>query len=117
MMVGDTPAALGSPQLRLLLAALLVHVNEVVAADRLAEILWADAPPNSSSSTLQKLVYRLRTLVTTEGVAPEVPIVVTRAPGYVLRVDSVGYDAARFTELVPIAARAFRAGDASEALA
>src|SRR6476469_5313654 len=94
--VDGTPVALGGPQQRLVLAALLVHANEVVAAERLVEILWGDAPPNSALSTLQKLVYRLRTLMTSGEVVLEVPTVVTRAPGYVLQVGSVNFDAARF---------------------
>jgi hypothetical protein len=51
---------LGGGRQRLVLAALVAHVNAVVSADRLIEIVWADEPPYSVLSTLQKYVYRLR---------------------------------------------------------
>ncbi len=51
---------LGSKQQRRLLAALLVHANEVVSNDRLVEVLWGDGPPPSASHTVQGLVSRLR---------------------------------------------------------
>ena len=44
---GGRELELGSPQLRLLLAALLVDANAVVSADRLIEVLWGDEPPPS----------------------------------------------------------------------
>ena len=54
------PVRLGSGQQRRLLAALLVHANEVVSSDRLVEVVWGDGPPPSASHTLQGLVSRLR---------------------------------------------------------
>ena len=41
---GGRRIAVGSTKQRHLLAALLVHANEVVSVDRLADILWGDEP-------------------------------------------------------------------------
>ena len=51
---------LGGGRRRLVLASLVAHANAIVSADRLIEIVWADEPPYSVLSTLQKYVYRLR---------------------------------------------------------
>ena len=93
---GGRELELGSPQVRLLLAALLADANAVVSADRLIDVLWGDAPPPSAASSVQKLVYRLRSVLdpASDGV------VVTRPPGYVMLVDADNYDAARFERLV-----------------
>jgi DNA-binding SARP family transcriptional activator len=37
---------------RLLLAALLLHANEVVSSDRLIEALWGEHPPPSAAAGL-----------------------------------------------------------------
>jgi hypothetical protein len=42
---GERVVRLGSAKQRLLLGALLVHANQVVSVDRLADILWADDQP------------------------------------------------------------------------
>jgi DNA-binding SARP family transcriptional activator len=100
----------GSPQIRLVLAALLVDANVVVSADRLVEVLWGDEPPPKAASSVQKLVYRLRSLL---GSGSD-EIVVTRAPGYVLHVGPGCLDAARFESLVVDAQAMKRRSDAAE---
>ena len=96
VIVEGQPVTLGSPKLRTVLAALLVDANSVVSSDRLIDILWGDDPPVSARATLQKLVYRLRLLVEPDRGADH--LLVTRAPGYVLRVGPEEYDAARFDD-------------------
>ena len=49
---GGSPVEMGSAKQRLLLAALLAHANAVVSVDRLADILWGDAPPADPTGTL-----------------------------------------------------------------
>ena len=102
----------GSPQIRLVLAALLVDANVVVSADRLIEVLWGDEPPPSAASSVQKLMYRLRSLL---GSGSD-EIVVTRAPGYVLHVGAGCLDAARFESLLVDAHTMKHRGDAAETL-
>ena len=42
------------------LAVLLVHTNEAVSVDQLAEALWGDEPPPSAANALQAHVSKLR---------------------------------------------------------
>jgi DNA-binding SARP family transcriptional activator len=97
---GD-PVDLPSGKARLLLAALVVHANQVVSTDRLFEFLWRGQPPESAANTLQTYVSHLR-----RGLEPDrMPrrqsrLVVTRKPGYLLAVDRDQIDAVRFERLV-----------------
>jgi DNA-binding SARP family transcriptional activator len=86
----DEPIPLSNRQ-RALLAALLARSGEVVSADRLADLLWGDAPPADPVSALHSLVSRLRRTL-----GPEV--LATRPPGYVLRPDKAEIDAVRFED-------------------
>ena len=96
-----------APRLRRLLAALAVHRNAVVSVDSLAEVVWGDQQPSSPEAALHNLVSRLRTAMRTTGPAATV---VTRPPGYLLRVDAADMDAACF-ELLSGRGRAELAGD------
>jgi DNA-binding SARP family transcriptional activator len=78
---------------RSLLAALLLHANEVVSTAQLVEQLWGDEPPKTAVTSLQGAVSSLRKLL-----GPDV--LLTRPPGYVLTVDPESLDAARFERLV-----------------
>jgi hypothetical protein len=51
---------LPSAKARQLLAALVVHANEVISTDRLFEVLWGTRPPESAANTLQTYVAHLR---------------------------------------------------------
>ena len=86
-------------KLRALLVLLLLHPNEVVPSDRLIDDLWSGGPPSTAANALQVYVSRLRKLLGRE-------TVVTRAPGYQLRVDLDRVDALRFERLVEEARRA-----------
>ena len=89
------PLRPGSGQQRRVLAALLVHANEVVSSDRLVDVLWGDDPPPSATHTLQTLVSRLRGALGEDRLE-------TQAPGYRLRVGTGEVDALRVDELVRI---------------
>src|SRR4051812_44586182 len=78
---------------RLLLAALLLHANEVVSSDRLIDALWGDNPPATATKALQMHISQLRRLL-----APD--ILVTRPPGYELRVADDELDLERFDTAV-----------------
>jgi predicted ATPase/class 3 adenylate cyclase len=86
---------LGSAQQRRLLAALLVHANEVVSSDRLIDVLWGDDSPRSATHTLQTLLSRLRATIGDDRLE-------TCPPGYRLLVETVDVDASRFEELVRV---------------
>ena len=95
------PVDVPNGKARLLLAALVVHANQVVSTDRLFDFLWRGRPPVSAVNTLQTYVSHLR-----HSLEPDRPprkqgrMVITREPGYVLAVDPDRIDAARFERLV-----------------
>ena len=83
----------GGPKQRSLLALLLLRANEVVAADALIDRLWGGRPPATAAKVIQVQIWRLR-----KALGPDV--LVTRPPGYMLRVGSDEFDLARFEQLV-----------------
>ena len=96
---GD-PVDLFSGKARLLLAALVVHANQVVSTDRLFEFLWRGQPPDSAANTLQTYVSHLRRSLEPERRPRQRSrLVVTREPGYLLTVDRDQIDAVRFERL------------------
>jgi predicted ATPase/DNA-binding SARP family transcriptional activator len=92
----------GSRMERVLLAALLVNANAVVATTGLIEALWGEEPPPSERNSLQTYVARLRRRLGRPGAAISI---VTRPPGYLLQVDPRRVDALRFEELLGDARR------------
>jgi DNA-binding SARP family transcriptional activator len=95
----DRLLALGGVKQRSLLAVLLLHANEVVSTDRLIDELWGGAPPATAAKSVQVYVSKLRKELGDGRL-------VTRTPGYVLRVDPSESDLARFEQLVAEARRA-----------
>ena len=109
--VDDGPVVLGGPKERLLLALLLARPNQVVSVDALVLGLWGEHPPATAAKTLQSHVKRLRRALEpgrARGAAGEV--LVTREPGYLLRLESEALDAARFEALTEAARRALSEG-------
>src|SRR5919198_3939452 len=105
------PITLGGPKQRALLAILLLSANRVVSRDRLVEELWADDPPAAARHAVEVNVSRLRKALGANGA-----VLVTRAPGYVLRVAPGELDLSRFERLVDDGRRAFEVGDADAAV-
>jgi WD40 repeat protein/DNA-binding SARP family transcriptional activator len=114
----DGPVPLGGQKQRALLALLLTRPNRVMSLDALVQGLWADDPPRSADKTLQSYVVHLR-----HALEPHRPrgaagtVLVTREPGYVLRVAPQELDAARFEELTTRGRRLLVAGAAEQAAA
>jgi predicted ATPase/DNA-binding SARP family transcriptional activator len=82
---------LGGPRGRALLAVLLVHRGEPVAADVLAQALWGDEAPPTAAKALQVSVSRLR-----RALGPAAERLETAAGGYRLVVERDEVDADRF---------------------
>jgi len=105
------PVTLGGQKERLLLAQLLTRPNQVVPVEELVLGLWGEHPPPTAAKTLQSHVVRLRRALEparARGVAGQV--LVTREPGYLLRVAPGALDAARFEELTTAGRRALADG-------
>jgi predicted ATPase/DNA-binding SARP family transcriptional activator len=83
---------LGGAKQRALLAMLLLDANSVVSTDRLTDGLWEDDPPETAQKALQVHVSGLRKVLGKERV-------VTREPGYLLRVEAEELDLTRFERL------------------
>ena len=94
---------------RALLALLLLHRNRVVATETLIDELWGDDPPARATKTLQVYLSQLR-----KELGPE--RLVTRAPGYELRVAEGELDVDRFEKLAADARERLAAGDAAGAV-
>jgi DNA-binding SARP family transcriptional activator len=89
----DRPIPLGGARQRALLAILLTRANEVVSTDRLIDDLWGEAPPRTALNTLQYYVSQLRKLLGADRI-------VTRPPGYAVRIEPDELDLALFERLL-----------------
>jgi DNA-binding SARP family transcriptional activator len=89
----DKALALGGQKQRAVLAALLVDAGRVVSTDYLLDALWGEQPPKTAATSLQNFVSQLR-----KALGPEV--LVTKPPGYQLRLEPGQLDLDRFTHLV-----------------
>lgn len=104
-----SPIRLGGPKQRATLAILLLSVNRVVSVDRLADDLYAGAPPVTAVTQIQRQISELRKLLgTSHGIE-------TRPPGYVLRLAPEQLDLQRFERLAADAGSSFESGDARRA--
>jgi DNA-binding SARP family transcriptional activator len=92
---------------RLLLSVLLLNANEVVSSDHLVEVLWGESPPETSKA-LQMHVSALRKSL-------EPGVLITRPPGYELRVAEGDIDVHAFEAAVDEGRAALGAGRAGDA--
>jgi len=97
---GDRACRPSAPKVRSVLALLLARSNYLVGIDSIIEELWGAEPPRSSVTTAQTYIYHLRQRMMAAGVIDDVEsVVVTSAPGYILRIDDDQVDAVRFQKL------------------
>jgi DNA-binding SARP family transcriptional activator/ABC-type branched-subunit amino acid transport system substrate-binding protein/streptogramin lyase len=105
---GREPVALGHGKESALLAILLLHANEPVAADRIVDALWGDGASANVGKSVQQYVSRLRRrlgparLETTPG-------------GYMMRVEPGELDRDRFQALAREGRDALDQGDSAGA--
>lgn len=122
--VNGQPVRFDIPKRRTLLLALLSQANTVVSIERLLEWLWPEGPPRSAVAIVQVHVSHLRRVLEPDRPRRAPPrVLLTRTPGYMLRVSVDQVDALRFEHLVrlgqaQLAARQFQAATTtlSEAL-
>ncbi|MEV5342370.1 BTAD domain-containing putative transcriptional regulator [Streptomyces sp. NPDC052676] len=111
---------LGGVQQRAVLALLLLHANQVVPTSRLLEALWPeDTRPVTARKMVQNAVWALRAVLETGGNGNDgpPPHLLTRAPGYLLRVDPEQLDATRFERAVAAGRARLDGGEPAEAAA
>jgi DNA-binding SARP family transcriptional activator/DNA-binding beta-propeller fold protein YncE len=110
------PLTLRGTKKRALLAVLLLHANEVVSQERLIEDLWGERRPETAATAVHGYVSQLRKLLEPTR-SQDHSVLVTRAPGYELRVDPETLDLKRFEQLAEEGRRVLAAGDAATAAA
>src|SRR6266496_6521736 len=87
------PVQLHGQKQRALLALLLLEPNRVVSTDRIIDSLWGEEPPKTAATSLQNFVSQLRKLL---GPAT----LLTKPPGYELRLEQEQLDFEQFRRLV-----------------
>ncbi len=84
---GGKPIALGGRKERTMLAMLLLEAGRVVSSERLIDAIWGDEPPRTATTSLQNSISQLRKRLGAD-------ILVTRPPGYELRIEPEQLDLA-----------------------
>ena len=109
---------LGGKKQRGLLAILLLNANQVVSTDRLIDELWGETPPETAAKGLQVHVSQLRKVLEPDRASGESgQLLVTRAPGYILKLDPEQFDLERFRRLADEGREALSASDPEGAAA
>jgi DNA-binding SARP family transcriptional activator len=110
VIVDGRPTEIPAAKPRALLALLLLGRNRVVPVDRLIDGLWGEEPPATAPKALQVYVSQLRKTIGADRL-------LTKAPGYSLRVEEGALDLDRFELLVREAGtRSVEPADASRLL-
>jgi DNA-binding SARP family transcriptional activator len=91
--VDGKPVHFAAAKPRALLALLLLNRNQVLSTQRLIDELWEDDPPATATKTLQVYVSQLR-----KELGPD--RLLTRPPGYLLRIEADELDLDRFERLI-----------------
>lgn len=104
----DRPVRLGGAKQRATLAILLLHANRVVSVERLADDLYAGAPPVTAVTQVQRQVSELRKVLGAAAIE-------TRSPGYLLHVEPEHLDLDRFERATYDADQALERGEARAA--
>lgn len=99
---------LGAAKQQVVLAALLLHPNEVVSMSRLVDEVWGDAPPATSAKVIQGYIAGLRKALGAD-------TIITKAGGYLARVEPDRLDASRFESLAT-KGRAYLSDDPARAV-
>jgi DNA-binding SARP family transcriptional activator len=105
---GGRTIPMGGVRQRAVLVSLLLRVNEVVPSEQLLMDLWGEDSPLSAANSLQAAISRLRRVL------PRGRLI-TRAPGYALRMFPEELDVSQFDQLVFQGREALTAGAAEQA--
>ncbi|WP_433197168.1 BTAD domain-containing putative transcriptional regulator [Nocardia sp. CA-107356] len=108
-----SPIAVGGPQVRSLLALLLMDAGRTISPERLIDGLYGDNPPGDAAHALQSQVSRLRRGLR-NGAGPS-ELVEFGPAGYRLAIDPDAVDAHRFARLADAGRELLRGGDPAAA--
>ncbi|MFG2896285.1 BTAD domain-containing putative transcriptional regulator [Streptomyces zaomyceticus] len=114
----DGPVALGGTKQRATLGYLLLNSNRVVATSELVDALWeSEDVPATARKILHNAIWGLRTILAENAGrgAQDSPELVTKAPGYMLRVDPEAVDLMVFRSWVAAGRAELAAGAPEEA--
>src|SRR5262249_45866651 len=101
-----------APKLRLILALLAMSPNRVVSAEALIEELWGSNPPAGAATALHTHVYQLRkTMRRYAETLDAADLIITRAPGSLIRTESNNIDAERYLALAQSGGQPLERGD------
>lgn len=112
VVLGGVEVPMRASKVRQLLSLLVLHRNQVMSVDRLAEELWEGNPPESATAALRVHVSRLRKLLAASG---HEGLLVTRPTGYQLDIDDDAVDVVRFERLAAQGREALARADAETA--
>jgi len=87
------------PKQRALLIFLLLHPNQAVSTEAIIDALWGEELSGREEATLRVHIANLRRTLETIPAHGSPELIVTRAPGYLLRVDPAAIDSTRFERL------------------
>jgi DNA-binding SARP family transcriptional activator len=87
------PVAIGGRKQQMALAMLLLEAGRVVSTDRLIDAIWGEDPPATAMTSLQNTISQLRKWLGAE-------TLVTRPPGYLLRIEPEQLDLTRCRRLL-----------------
>jgi DNA-binding SARP family transcriptional activator/Flp pilus assembly protein TadD len=104
---GQDWSGIGARKWRALLAVLLLSEGQAVSTDRLIAELWGDEPPDRAANLVSVYVLRLRRVIGD----PDGRVLITRAPGYQLRLEPGELDAEYFGRLAGQGRKALADGD------
>jgi DNA-binding SARP family transcriptional activator/ABC-type branched-subunit amino acid transport system substrate-binding protein len=117
VVAGDRVLDVRGQKQRALLAILVVHANEVVSPDTLADELWAEEPPPSAAKTLQAHISRLRDALVGASDDSGALTLQTHGHGYRLVLGPEQLDSRRFADLLEAGRKLRAEGDAKKAAA
>jgi SARP family transcriptional regulator, regulator of embCAB operon len=111
---GDHGAVIGARKVEMLLAILLTRGNQVITIDQLISEIWGEQAPRRAVAGIHVYVSQLRKFLERPGYSNPL---VTRSPGYILRVDPGELDSDVFQELVKVGREHVREGRVASAAA
>lgn len=113
---GNLELDLGSPQQRVVLAALLLRREQAVTLAELVDAVWGVEPPKAAAAVLRTYVSRLRKALEPDRSAADPPrTIVSVGDGYRAQAPEEALDLAVFERRIKDAAHASAAGDESAA--